>query len=301
VLQSSSALLESWELSLHAKSPGTVRLYVDEARRFVAWLEANGRPTSAPGDLLAVERRDVEAWLGALRAQGLAQSTMRSRWIAMRNLYGWALEEEEIDQNPVAKVKVEKANPPAPDLLRDDEIKLLLRACDGTDFYARRDQALIRLMLATGARVSEVCDLALDDVDLRNRVALIRHGKGDHARLVRYDPATGAALDRYKRVRARHHYAGMPWLWIGFRGKLTRKGVPAILAKRGAEAGVGHVHPHQFRHFWADRWLAAGGNEGDLQKLGGWESPEIMRRYGAARAVDRALAAYDTVNPMGAL
>lgn len=44
-----------------------------------------------------------------------------------------------------------------------------------------------------------------------------------------------------------------------------------------------------------------GGNEGDLQRLGGWESPEIMRRYGEARAVDRALSAYDTINPMGEL
>lgn len=71
--------------------------------------------------------------------------------------------------------------------------------------------------------------------------------------------------------------------------------------KRATQAGIGHVHPHQRRHTWADRWLRAGGNEGDLQRLGGWESAEIMRRYGAARAVDRALAAYDTVNPMGRL
>lgn len=119
--------------------------------------------------------------------------------------------------------------------------------------------------------------------------------------MVRFDAATAAALDRYKRVRARHAYAGLPWLWIGHRGRTTRKGVPAMLNKRAAQAGIGHVHPHQLRHTWADRWLRAGGNEGDLQRLGGWESAEIMRRYGAARAVDRALAAYDTVNPMGRL
>lgn len=74
-----------------------------------------------------------------------------------------------------------------------------------------------------------------------------------------------------------------------------------MLDKRAAIAGIDHVHPHQLRHTWADRWLRAGGNEGDLQRLGGWESAEIMRRYGEARAVDRALAAYDTINPMGQL
>lgn len=100
-----------------------------------------------------------------------------------------------------------------------------------------------------------------------------------------------------KRIRARHPYASLPWLWIGFRGRMTRKGVPTMLNKRAAEAGVRHVHPHQLRHTWADRWLSAGGNEGDRQRLGGWESAEIMRRYGEARAVDRALTAYDAVNP----
>jgi integrase len=74
-----------------------------------------------------------------------------------------------------------------------------------------------------------------------------------------------------------------------------------MLRTRAEQAGVGHVHPHQLRHTWAHSYLQAGGNEGDLQRLGGWENADIMRRYGAARAVDRALAAYDNVNPMGEL
>jgi integrase/recombinase XerD len=55
------------------------------------------------------------------------------------------------------------------------------------------------------------------------------------------------------------------------------------------------------RHTFAHRFLSAGGNDGDLQKLGGWANAEVMRRYGATRAVDRALAAYDTIAPMGNL
>ena len=295
------ALLESWTLSLHDKAPRTLGHYLDEVWRFARWLADHSRPAAAPGDLLAVERKDVEAWLMAQRTAGLSQATMRNRWVALRNLYRWALTEEEIARSPLERVAVAKANTPAPDVLTDDELKLLLKVCAGSDFYGRRDLALIRFMLATGLRVSETVDLALGDIDLVNRIALVRHGKGDKARAVRFDSATAAALDRYKRVRARHTYAALPWLWIGFRGRMTRKGVPAMLNKRSAEAGIRHVHPHQLRHTWADRWLRAGGNEGDLQRLGGWESAEIMRRYGEARAVDRALAAYDNVNPMGKL
>lgn len=295
--EANGALLESWELSLHNKRPRTVVLYLTEARRFAGWLAEHDR--AGGGDLAAVTKRDVEAWIGAMRSAGRAQATIRSRWIALRNLYGWATEEGEVEENPVARVKVDRPNPPAPNVVTEEDIGALLKACEGSDFYSRRDTAMIRLLLATGLRVSEFVALELADLDLRNRVAIVRDGKGGHARLVKFDPGTAAALDRYKRVRARHRHAALPQLWIGFRGRMTRKGVPESIAKRAKQAGVDHVHPHQLRHTWADRWLAAGGTEGDLMRLGGWQSADIMRRYGESRAVDRALSAYDHVDPMG--
>jgi integrase/recombinase XerD len=299
VISANDALLESWELSLHAKRPRTVELYLTEVRRFATWLAEHDR--AGGGDLVAVVKRDVEAWIGAMRTKGLSQATIRSRWIALRNLYGWAHEEGEIDENPMARVKVDKANPPAPNVISPADLAALLKACEGTDFYSRRDAAMVRLLIATGLRVSEFVALEVGDLDLRSRIAVVRDGKGGRARVVKFDPGTAAALDRYKRTRARHRFADSPKLWIGFRGPMSRKGVPETLAKRAKQAGIEHVHPHQLRHSWADRWLAAGGTEGDLMRLGGWESAEIMRRYGAARATDRALAAYDTIDPMGEL
>src|SRR5687768_12401682 len=106
--EATNALLTSWRLSLHDKRPRTVSLYNDEAKRFSRWLVEHDRPSSAPGDLLAVERQDIEAWQSDLRSSGLAQNTLRNRWIVLRNLYGWLLEEEEIPVSPMAKVKVEK-------------------------------------------------------------------------------------------------------------------------------------------------------------------------------------------------
>jgi site-specific recombinase XerD len=295
------ALLASWRLSLHDKQPRTIRLYIDEAARFASWLAANGQPAGAPGDLLMVDRQDVETWIGTMQAAGLAKSTIRSRWIALRNFYGWLVDEDELDESPLAKVKVPRPDPPPPDVLTAEELRALLKACEGRAFEDRRDAALVRFMVATGLRVSETCALHLSDIDYANRLATVRSGKGDKARLVRFDPSTAAALDRYRRARARHRLASRPELWIGFRGPLTRKGVPAILDKRAAMAGIDHVHAHQLRHTWAHRWLAAGGTEGDLQRLGGWANSDVMRRYGAAQATDRALAAYDTIRPMGEL
>jgi site-specific recombinase XerD len=296
------ALLASWRLSLHDKSPRTIDLYLREVHRFAIWLAASGRPEECPGDLLLVGRRDVETWIRELQGAGRAKATIRSRWIALRSFYGWLSDEDELDRSPLAKVRVPKPDPPPPDVLGPDLLAALLKACEGRGFEDRRDAALIRFMLATGLRVSETCALELGDIDLTLRLATVRSGKGDKARVVRFDPGTAKYLDRYLRVRARHpRYARRRDLWIGFRGPLTRKGVPAILDKRTAMAGIGHIHAHQLRHTWSHRWLANGGAEQDLMRLGGWSSHEIMARYGSAQAVDRALAAYDSIDPMGEL
>lgn len=296
-----AAILASWELSLHGKAEGTRKLYVRVAGWFVDWLVANGRPEAGPGDLLAVTRQDAEAWFAAQRDGGMAPTTLRSRWIALRNLYGWLHDEDELDANPLARVRVEKVEPAPIEVLSPDDLKALLKVCEGKGFLERRDLAIVRLFAATGMRLSELAALRIGDVDLAKRVAFVEHGKGDKARFVRFDAGTATAIDRYLRARGRHPKAASPWLWVSRSGRFTNKGIPLMLVRRGEAAGIGHVHAHMFRHTWADAWLSAGGNEGDLQRLGGWENADVMRRYGSARAVDRALAAYDDVNPLGEL
>lgn len=306
--EANAALLESWELDLRSpirprskpKRSSTIALYLDEARRFATWLAAAGRPASAPGDLEAVEQADVVAWVADLRGQGLAVNTIRSRWVALRTLYAWALEEEIVAADPIAGISVPKGDEPPPDVLPEEAVRALLAACRGSTFNDRRDLALFRFMLATGLRVSEVVGVGMGDLDLLNRIAHVQ-GKGGRPRVVRFDPATASALDRYRRVRGRHSLARRPELWLGHRGPLTRKGVPTIFDKRAAMAGIGHVHPHQTRHTWAHRSKRAGASSEDLQRLGGWADPSVMSRYGSALAVERALAAYDDFNPMGDL
>lgn len=299
--KANAALLESWTLALHRARPRTVVHYLAEVDRFARWLGDHGRPETSPGDLAAVAKADVESWIADLRKQGRAANTIRNRWVALRSFYGWATEEGEVEASPLARVVVDRPDTPAPATLSDAELKALLSACSGTDFDARRDLALIRLLASTGLRASEVVGLALGDVDFPNRIARVE-GKGGHHRIVRFDPATALALDRYKRVRARHRYAARPELWLGFRGPLTRKGIGPILQRRADRAGLErHIWPHLLRHGFADRFLASGGQEGDLMRLGGWSDASVMRRYGAQRAQDRALAAYDSVNPLGEL
>ncbi|HEY6316530.1 MAG TPA: tyrosine-type recombinase/integrase [Acidimicrobiia bacterium] len=281
-----AALMDSWSLALHDKADSTRRFYR-------ACLEGFAGALPEGRGLLDVTRQDVQRYLAALKAEGKAQSTLRSRWIAFRSFYAWAAAEDEIADNPTLGVKVERANPPPTRIPDDADLRLLLKACAGKGFAERRDLALIRTAAATGARISELCALHVADVDLRNRLIVIRHGKGDKARVARVDPETGAALDRYIRTRARQRLAALPELFLTRFGPLGRKGADAMLKRRCTEAGIPPTHFHALRHRFADQWLARGGDEGALAQLGGWTDPAVMRRYGAARATDRALASYD--------
>jgi site-specific recombinase XerD len=283
---STEALITSWSLALHDRADSTRALYADVVRRFAATL---------PGGLLEATRRDCHAYFASLRALGRSQATMRSRWIALRSFYAWATAEEEIDENPMLAVKVAKADPPPPDIPDDDDLDKLLKACKGRGVYERRDLAMIRVAAATGMRVAELCALRVDDVDLATRLVVIRHGKGDRRRVARIDAETGAALDRYVRARASHKKAAVPQLWLSRFGPFGRKGAMAMLTRRCTQAGIPHLHWHLLRHRYAHEYLARGGQEGDLAKLGGWEDATVMRRYGASLAVDRALANYDDI------
>lgn len=287
--------LRSWERSLRAenKAERTIQTYLEAANQLADQLDINGMPS----DVEAISREHVEAFLAHL-VETKAAATAANRYASLRQLFRWLEEEGEIPRSPMARMRPPKVPEQPVPILSDDQLRALLKACEGKDFDARRDTAIIRLLLDSGIRLSELVGLRLEDLDDDRDVAYVI-GKGRRHRACPYGAKTAMALDRYMRARARHPHAGLPWLWLGAKGRLGTSGVEQMLKRRGEQAGLGRINPHRFRHTFAHLWLAEGGQEEDLMMLAGWSkgSRSMLGRYGASAAAERAREAHRRLSP----
>lgn len=283
-----NTLIPQWERSLRAanKSPRTVQSYGESARQLEAFLADNFGIT----EVAKVTREHLETFVEQLLARW-KPTTASVRYRSIQQLYRWLEEEGEISANPMARMRPPSVPEIAIPVVSDDDLKKLLKACDGPTYEDRRDLAIIRLFLDTGCRLSEVTGLRLEDVDADQSVIIVL-GKGHRPRVVPYGARTGAAIDRYLRLRARHPNAASPGLWLTFKGAMTAGGIQQMLERRCREAGIAKVHPHQLRHTAAHVWMANGGNETDAMRLFGWRSRQMVARYGASAADERARDAH---------
>jgi site-specific recombinase XerD len=291
--------VDSFVLILHSKDrkQRTRDMYADAALWFAGWLTDAGIRRWSD-----VTRHEVRGFFLHLGEIGYSKSYRNNIGRSLQAFFKFLAEEEELP-NPFDKVKP----PPAPKLGEklvpvlpiEDMKRLIARAESGRDFVSRRDAALLRMFASTGCRLAEVTDLRVADISVRERVAVVT-GKADKTRTVKFDHKCALALDRYLRRRGELVDDGVRALWIGSRRRtpMTPSGVRQMMERRGIELGV-HIHPHLFRHTFSHNWLDAGGAEGDLMELNGWDSPQMLRHYGASAKAARARRAYDRIDVMG--
>jgi integrase/recombinase XerD len=278
-------MLPSWQVALHAanKSRNTISQYSDGVRTFLRWCETTGTTPE-------LTKPVVGAFIADLLDGGAADATARARYRALRRFSAWLTHEGELDADQLIGMSPPQVNVKVVSPMTEAELRDLIKVCQGKTFADRRDEAIVRLMAETGMRAGECAALTLDDIDVVRGRAIIRKPKNRQDRSVPFGPQTAACVDRYLRARRTHKRAAAPTLWLGGhdRAGFGYTSLRRALAQRAARAGIDGFHPHLLRHTYATRWLQSGGSEGGLMQVAGWKQRQMLDRYVAATAAERA-------------
>jgi site-specific recombinase XerD len=281
-----AALLGSWQLALRAerKAPKTIETYTAGVTAFLRWCESTGIEPE-------LSKENVQTFLADLLDSGAEGSTAHMRHKALKRFAAWLTAEGELDDNPLTGSMPPKVDRKVVHALSDEQLKALLKACQGKSLRDRRDEAIVRLMMETGLRASEVIGMQTSDLDLERGLLTVRRGKGGKGRVAPISAQAAAAVDRYLRVRRTHRLADTGSLWVGTGGKtFGYYGLRESLLERAKLARINGFHLHLLRHTAATRWLRAGGSESGLMAVAGWSTRDMIDRYTGASASERAAA-----------
>ncbi len=268
-------------------SANTVSAYRRDLNRYEAFLITRGHQ-----HLADVTRADVAAFAQAISAgtdggRALAPASASRTVVAVRGWHrfgvaeGWTLDDPSLDVRPRA---VPQRLPKA--ISTDDVERILVQASTGDGLGPLRDRALLELVYATGARISEAVGIDVDDVSLiPGEQAVLLRGKGRKERVVPVGAYAADAVDAYL-VRARSAFAqggkGTPALFLNTRGsRLSRQSAWAILKVASERAGIPDVSPHTLRHSFATHLMSGGADVRVVQELLGHASVTTTQIYTA--------------------
>lgn len=301
-LNAFDSFIRSFNRSLNAqnRAPRTVSNYLEAVNQFKDFVAASGMPPS-PDD---IRREHIEDFIIHLQKRGLTSATVNNRFRSLQAFYKWMVEYGEIkpESNPMARIKAPQVAETLPEVLTMKDLSTLVKHCEkAEDGYARRDTALIRMFIDTGARLSEVANITEQDVDLDAGLVTVV-GKGNRTRRISISTKTIQAMDRYMRRRTQKFGKTTDLLWLGRGGgqsfpdkrpEFGISGIRKMIQKRAADAGLGHIYPHQLRHTAAHfAKLEDDYKDGDIMAQFGWRSARSMDKYARSTSEERANAAH---------
>jgi integrase/recombinase XerD len=288
------------------RSPYTLRNYRTTFAKLQTFLDADPPLASITRgqiiDFLAwlqddyISEPDGAAPRGQIR---LSAKTILNIHTDLSALWRWAVSEGFLESNIVRSIEAPNPKAPVVDTFTQRDIEAMLETCDRKRTWkaradaefgsiADRDRAIILVLLDTGARAQELCDMQIADLDMTaNRIEVV--GKGEKPRYVHFGKRTSKALWKY--ITPRLGDNDQPLFTVGpddDRRPLSRFVLLRLLKRIGERAGVQHVYPHRFRHTFAITYLRNGGDLFTLQELLGHSDLEMVRRYARIAATDCA-------------
>ena len=200
----------------------------------------------------------------------LKDSTLESYRSVYSAFFRWLFRESLISKNPVDNLGTIKVPKVVRDVFTDVDMELLRQSCSNV-----RDRAIVAFLASTGCRVSELCSLKRDQVDLQNMECIV-HGKGNKERTVYMDSVTAMMIRNYLELRT----DDSDTLFVTRYGiKFNEGGIRDMLKRLEERSGVTHVHPHKFRRTYATNMARRGMNIQTIAKLMGHDRIETSMTY----------------------
>lgn len=289
--------LYEYSLKYQNRSQNTIRIYAGTVIKFAEYVTTHGGVT----DWSQVSKTHIERFIVDVRERGGSAGYASNLYRSLQQFFKWWAEETE-SRNPMDRTKAPHLPDKPVNVLRDDQLLALLKATEGTTFVQRRDRAILLLLLDTGLRRAELTGIKVTDVDLAAGEIRVseENAKNRVARTVSYGGDAALAIGRYLTIaRAAHPQHGREALWLGERGKgpLTPNGVYQMIRKRGKVIGVDPLYPHMLRHTWVHEMKKAGVQPDEIMAAAGWKDQQMLARYAASTAGQRARETMRRVSP----
>jgi len=290
------------DMERHA-SHETVRNYASDLRQFQAFMRAEhpGLPTLDPATVKTESIRTYLHWLDRKREKS---TSMARKLASLRSFYRYLQREGIVGHNPAETIRTPKQPKHLPRVLTKDDATALMDFPVGQTGSSLRDCALLETLYSTGARVSELVGINLEDLRLSEGLVHLR-GKGRKERIVPIGNVALRAIEAYLGQRPLTDSQSLTMKTTGalspiFRnrrgGRLTTRSVARIVASYSSRLVGGSVSPHTLRHSFATHLLDEGADLRSIQEMLGHASLSTTQKY-THLATDQLLAVYDKTHP----
>lgn len=236
----------------------SIESYRRDLTRLKNWAEENGL------ELLEATRRDLRGFIADLSREGLSPTSVNRITSTLRGFYKFLMFDGHIGKNPAEDLDAPQKGFYLPKFLNRAEIENLLLVPDVSGEIGLRDRAILELMYACGLRVSEVCDLRIQDIELDAGILTCK-GKGGKTRKIPVGTSAVEWLRSYLAIRRKKNDVEIRNLFVSSLGKpVTRQTIFKFIREYADKIGLDDVSPHTLRHSFATHLVQ---NDADIRSV----------------------------------
>lgn len=255
-------------MMIAGRAKKSVMAYVAEIRKLIKFCNKNIK------DITTI---DVKGYLANMLVRGVSKVSTNNSKNYISSFYKWAFDEGFIVSNPCASIKAIKYEKIIKPAFTDIEVDLI-RGAD----MSLRDRAIIEVLLSSGVRVNELCNLDRNDVDLNTLKLKVRNGKGSKDRITYISRLASYHLKEYLDSRddlLEALFVTNDNKQVIYRNRITVDGIRFTLKTLSKRSGVSDIHPHKFRHTFATSLYNRGMDLHEIQLLLGHNDVSTTLRY----------------------